>query len=286
MVRKLICILVASFFLGQATVFSQTVAEKVIYYQKGADTLWFLHYEPLLKSNGISVLFVHGGAFTGGDPMNQEPFAKGLTKLGYNVFVIKYRLYLKGKSFGCQTPTPEKLKAIETSVEDISAACDFIFKNASRYGADTSKFFIAGSSAGAEAVMNLVFNPFVQKKGSIQKRFSGVLSFAGALLDINTLSEKNWIPVFMMHGTNDQLVPYGTAAHHFCKATDPGWLMMFGPSTILKEAKKKKLPAILYAYEGRGHEVSNYMFRNFKEMDDFMLSVAKKEEIKPTIYAR
>ncbi|WP_257666737.1 hypothetical protein [Parapedobacter tibetensis] len=30
----------------------------------------------------------------------------------YNMFVMSYRLYQKGRSFDCDTPTPEKLSTI------------------------------------------------------------------------------------------------------------------------------------------------------------------------------
>ena len=65
--------------------------ERITYAIKGSDTLWFERYSPRVQPNGISVLFVHGGAFTGGDPANQYPMGNGLADLGYNVFVIKYR---------------------------------------------------------------------------------------------------------------------------------------------------------------------------------------------------
>ena len=229
-------------------------------------------YKPTTAPNGISVLFVHGGAFTGGDPVNQQPMADGLTKLGYQVFVIKYRLYLKGKSFGCETALPEKLKAIHQAVEDADDATKYLVTNAAALRVDTSKIFIAGSSAGAEAILNLVYNPFVRKGDKNYKpfRYAGAMSFAGAILDINNIDARPPLPLLMMHGTNDQLVPYGTSAHRFCKAVDAGWMIMFGAQTLYTEMAKRNWPVVLYSYEGKGHEVSNYMFRKFKEMDEFM----------------
>ncbi|MCW3092946.1 MAG: alpha/beta hydrolase [Ferruginibacter sp.] len=259
--------------------------ERTVYAIKGNDTLWFDYYQPVVKSNGISVIFVHGGAFTGGDPENQKPMADGLNKLGYQVFVIKYRLYLKGKSFGCETVTPEKLKAIQYAAEDAMDATKYLVKNAVLYKIDTAKVFIAGSSAGAEAILNLVYNPFKNKYDSTYDffktfRYAGALSFSGALLDINTYLSATPVPLFLMHGTNDQLVPYGTSAHRFCNAKDAGWMMMFGPVTLYKEAMQRHWPLILYSYKGKGHEVSNFMFRNFVEMNDFMQNVVAHKKIK------
>lgn len=274
-------ILTALLTFGCIATQAQSAPRTVTYAIKNADTLWMHHYAPQGKSNGTTVLFVHGGAFTGGHPDNQKPFAEGLTKLGYNIFVMKYRLYLKGKSFGCETATPEKLKAIQTAVEDVRDAGDYLLQHARELGVDTTRVFLAGSSAGAEAVLNLVFDPFARKGQAVKHPYKGVLSFAGAVLDVNTLSEKAWIPVLMMHGTRDQLVPFGTAAHRFCRAGDAGWLMMFGSHTVLQEAKRQGLPAVLYTFEGGGHEVSNYMFRRFREMDDFMQTVLRQKPLAP-----
>lgn len=259
--------------------------ESITYAIKGADTLWMHHYKAAGPANGISVLFVHGGSFTGGEPKNQRPMAEGLTRMGYNVFVIKYRLYLKGKDFGCGTATPEKLKAIQTAVDDAMDATLYVVKNATSLGVDTSKFFISGSSAGAETVLNLVFNPFITKKDPrydffSRFRFTGVMSFSGALLDMNSIKADNWIPVFLMHGTKDQLVPFGTAAHRFCRAIDPGWMMFFGSYTIYGYAVANKKPLVLYTFPGAGHEVSNFMFRRFAEMDSFMRAAVEKKKLK------
>lgn len=276
----LLMIIVLLFFSGHA---QQPV--RITYAVKDTSTLWFDWYKPTTASNGISVLFIHGGAFTGGDPVNQKPMADGLTRLGYSVFVIKYRLYLKGKSFGCDMVLSEKLKAIQQAAEDGRDATTYLVNHASELQVDTSKIFLAGSSAGAEAVLNLVFNPFTRKNDTTYNlyktfRYAGVLSFAGAVLDINTVYNHAPLPVFMMHGTNDQLVPYATSAHRFCKAVDPGWMIMFGARTLYDEMLKRKWPVILYSYEGGGHEVSNYMFRRFKEMDAFMQQ-AIKQKLKP-----
>ncbi|AEW01467.1 hypothetical protein A4D02_05610 [Niastella koreensis] len=259
---------------------------RITYAEKDTSTLWFDWYKPVTKPNGMSVLFVHGGAFTGGDPVNQQPMADGLTKLGYNVFVIKYRLYLKGKSFGCDIGVPEKLKAVQQAVEDARDATSYLINHAAELQVDTSKLFIAGSSAGAETVLNLVFNPFTRKQDTAYDlyktfRYAGVLSFSGAVLDINRVYNHVPVPLFMMHGINDQLVPYTTAAHHFCKAVDPGWMIMFGARTLYDDLQKRNWPVVLYSYQESGHEVSNYMFRKFTEMNRFMQQ-AIQHKIKAT----
>ena len=240
---------------------------RITYAVKDTQSLYIDHYKPSVAPNGMSVMFVHGGGFNSGDPANQKPMADGLGKLGYNVYVISYRLYMKGGSFGCNTTTPEKLKAIRLAVEDAGDAARFILDS---LNIDKDKFFIAGSSAGAETILQLLYNPF----GAVNTiRFRGAMVFSGALLDMNTVTPDNWVPTLFMHGTKDQLVPFGTAAHHFCKANTPGWIMLFGAKTIYEQAKAWKKPVVLYTYEGKGHEVANFMFREFEKMDSFMKAV-------------
>lgn len=253
---------------------------RITYAVKDTDTLYMDHYAPAIKPNGMSIIFVHGGGFSAGDPKNQRPFAEGMSKRGYNVFVISYRLYLKDSSFSCNTPTQVKLKAVRLAVEDAADASKYIISNAASLQVDTSRFFIAGSSAGAETILQLLYNPFASPDPFFkQQRFRGAMVFAGALLDINTMRKDNYIPMLLMHGTKDQLVPFGTAAHHFCNANAAGWMMLFGAKTIYEQAKVWGKPVVLYTYTGKGHEVANYMFREFEKMDGFMRSVVGGKKI-------
>lgn len=252
------------------------------------------HYKPQGRSNGMSVMFIHGGGFSSGDPVRQKPFAEGMSSRGYNVFVISYRLYMKGRSFNCQTPTPEKLKAFAVAVEDGADAARFILDRADSLQIDPRKFFLAGSSAGAEAALQMLYNPFSgADTGRFayfkeQPRFAGALLFAGALVDINTMRKDNWVPMLLMHGTKDATVPYGTSPHHSCKADAPGWLMLFGSKTIYEKGKEWSKPVVLYSYKDRQHEVANYMFREFDKMDAFMKGAVsgKKMGAKEVVIAK
>lgn len=257
---------------------------RITYDIKGEDTLYMDHYAPSGNPNGMSVIFVHGGGFSGGDPKNQRPFAEGMSRRGYNIFVISYRLYLKDSSFSCNTPTPVKLKAVRLAVEDAADASKYIIGNAASLQVDTGRLFIAGSSAGAETILQLLYNPFASSDPARfdffrQQRFKGAMVFAGALIDINTMRKDNYIPTLLMHGTKDQLVPFGTAAHHYCNGNAAGWLMLFGAKTIYEQVKSWRKQVVLYTYEGKGHEVSNRMFREFEKMDRFMKSVAAGKKI-------
>lgn len=249
---------------------------RIIYSIQDRDTLWMDDYRPADGGNGISIVFVHGGSFTGGDPEKQRPFAEGMRKLGYRVFILKYRLYLKGRNFGCNMLLPEKMKAISTAVDDIIDVSRYISANAEQLGIDTQRLVLSGSSAGAEAILQTLYNPFVPKDSDPPAygfRYRAAMSFAGALVDLNPLTAERAIPLLAFHGTDDQLVPYETAPHRFCKASDPGWMMMFGPKPISQKMQELDVPCVQYIYEDAGHEISSYMFREFAAIDKFLKGV-------------
>ncbi|AFD07734.1 alpha/beta hydrolase [Solitalea canadensis] len=264
--------------------FAQARFNVVEYAVKNTDTLWMHHYKPKV-SNGISILFVHGGGFEGGKPINQAPFAEKMQDLGYNVFVIKYRLLQAGRGFGCDIPTPEKLKAIRAAIEDAADATKYIVAHAQSFAIDPSKIFVSGSSAGAEVALQIVYNPFAKADKERYAffdtfKFKGLMSFAGAVVDINLVTKEKSVPMLLAHGSNDQVVPYGTAPHRMCNATQPGWLMFFGDKTVYERAVILKIPAVLYTYTGAGHEIASFMFNEFAAMDDFMKKVTKGETLK------
>lgn len=253
--------------------------DRINYAVKDQDTLYMLHYEPQGTPNGITVMHVHGGGFSGGSPASDKSFAEGLRARGYNVFSISYRLFLKGSDFGCGTATPVKLKAIATAVEDVADAAKFLIGKGKELQVDTTRIFLSGSSAGAEAILHLLYNPFAASDKprydyfTKQQRFKGALVFAGGLVDINPVTAANWVPTLFMHGTADELVPYNTAAHRFCRADQPGWMIMFGDKTIYDKGRRMGKPALLYTYVGRGHEVSGYMNREVARIDQFLQNV-------------
>ncbi len=190
---------------------------------------------PAIKSP--LVIFLHGGAFSGGMRSNGHPFCRNLSENGIVSATISYSLSMKGKSFNCDGNLTEKIKAIQLAAHQARLATIWFIKNASDLGIDTNSIFLAGSSAGAEAVLHAGFlNPSEQGhfsdslSGSF--RYAGIISGAGALLDINMITCENKIPVLSYHGTCDPLVPYYIAPHHYCSQNSTGYMMMFGSHAI------------------------------------------------------
>jgi hypothetical protein len=103
------------------------------------------------------------------------------------------------------------------------------------------KIILAGSSAGAEAVLHAAYwtaNDLIDlpEQPALPEdfKYGGVISMAGALVDTNLITKENAIPTLLFHGTCDNLVPFGTAPHHYCDESDKGYLMLHGANSIAK----------------------------------------------------
>lgn len=212
------------------------------------------------------LLYVHGGGFSGGERESGHSICKYLAGNDFASATITYTLYAKDKKFGCDGALPNKIKAFQYAVNDLWLATSFFIKNAKKYNIDTDKIFIAGSSAGAETVLHGAYWDFktmnVYSKNLLPKdfKYAGLISGAGAIMDLNLITEKNIIPMFFFHGSGDVTVPYGTAAHHLCKTNSNNWLMLFGSQSIYDHALKMNGSASLFTYCHGGHEYSGTLF--------------------------
>jgi len=78
------------------------------------------------------IIWIHGGGWNNGTKKNMH--VDGLAKYGYAIASVDYR-------FTRDTIFPAQIK-------DCNAAIGLLWKNASKYNLDTSRFIIAGASAG------------------------------------------------------------------------------------------------------------------------------------------
>ncbi|RYZ82945.1 MAG: hypothetical protein EOP06_20825 [Proteobacteria bacterium] len=86
--------------------------------------------------------------------------------------------------------------------------------------------------------------------------------------------------MFLFHGNGDGTVPYGTAAHHYCKPDATGWLMLFGSHSIYEYAIGKNASAELVTYCGGGHEYSGWLFeKDQQRIVDFLDATLRGEKI-------
>ncbi|MEM6697660.1 MAG: alpha/beta hydrolase fold domain-containing protein [Bacteroidota bacterium] len=214
----------------------------------------FLKNRPLL-------LYVHGGGFAGGkrDGKATQTFAKRMASMGYVVASMSYRLTMKDKSFSCDQPTPNKILTFQKSVEDIWDATNFLMEKSSEVGFNKNQIVLAGSSAGAEAILHAVYwkkKHLLEKSPNLPEnfRYAGLVSMAGALVDVELINEATAIPSLFFHGTCDNLVPYASAPHHYCNYDEVGYLMLHGGASLAKRMEEFKVSYQLVTGCNGGHE--------------------------------
>ncbi|GAB5553441.1 MAG: hypothetical protein Sapg2KO_30320 [Saprospiraceae bacterium] len=221
------------------------------------------------------MIYVHGGGFSGGarDVVSAVQFAQRMARRGIPVASISYRLTMKGKSFSCDRPTEEKIRTFELAAEDIWQATQFLLSKQQQIGFSSQQIILAGSSAGAEAVLHAAYwqpeDINLTKALELPEdfKYGGVISFAGALVDTALITSQSAIPTLLYHGTCDNLVPFDSAPHHYCSEGEPGYLLLHGANAIAKHLDRLGKPFALYASCGGGHEWNDRpMFTLVQEM--------------------
>jgi len=250
-------------------------------------------YFPALENqvNRALIFYVHGGGFSEGkrNDAGIQEFCKKLARHGYVVSSISYRLTLAGKAtgFGCDCPAIDKRNTFNKAVEDLQDATFFMIQHRDKMGIDPQRIILSGSSAGAETVLNAAYQPsYCYGLDSGPVSYAGVISMAGAVPDTSRIYKESAIPSLLFHGTCDNLVPYASAPHHYCKKSQPGYLMMHGSYTIAEKLKKLGTPYWLYTYCNSAHEIAGKpMSENFNEIIDFCYSyiIKKGTEQRTTI---
>ena len=230
-------------------------------------------YKPRsLKDNFPLIIFVHGGGFSGGkrNDKNIVSFANYMGKRGYAVASVSYRLTMQKLGFGCNTKAKDKIDAFNNASQDISFAVNYIVENKRRFKIDVSKIILIGSSAGAETILHLAYNydNKILPKGF---KFAGIVSMAGATISTKKITSKNAIPTQLFHGTDDKLVPYNIAPHHYCSQDKLGYLTLYGAKAIANKLKELGKPYYLYTIKNGDHSWNGRpIFECKKEILDFL----------------
>ena len=258
-------------YLDQVT----TVSKRTYTYRKTKDKkkLRLDFYKPKKIKGALPLLlYVHGGSFSGGkrNDKNTVRFAHDMAARGYAVASISYRLTMKKLGFGCNTSSEDKVKAFNAASEDISAAVKYLLRKKRKFRLNPRKVILVGSSAGAEAVLNLVY---VQpsKTLPIGFKFAGIISMAGAITSLDQITKESAIPTQLFHGTDDLLVPYNNAPHHYCKPNSKGYLMLYGSKAIADKLKLLAQSFYLYTINKGDHSWSGKpMHLCITEIIDFL----------------
>jgi predicted esterase len=220
-------------------------------------------------------LYVHGGGFSGGirNDAGIINFCKKVASHGYVAVSISYRLTRQGteSGFGCDCTAEDKLATFAAAVGDLHDATVFIIQHQEQFGIDPHKIILAGSSAGAETVLDAVYDqPLKYNTDTGTVSYAGVISMAGAIPDTTKVTAENAVPSMFFHGTCDNLVPYGKAPHRYCNPDQPGYLVLNGGQVIAEKLRLLGKPYWLHTTCGGDHSLAGSpMTKYFDEIMAF-----------------
>ena len=229
-----------------------------------------------LEGANPCIIFSYGGGFK----MNTQRsdvtrrFCRRLAdSAGFVVAAIDYRLGLADfKSKGTLAVIKPLNNAIQDATEDLFKALTCILDNASTLHIDPAKIILCGSSAGA--MMSLQADYELCNRTPMTAlipddfRFAGVVAFAGALYSAHG-SPKYTIhtpsPTFLLHGTDDKLVPYGRrSAIKY---------VFWGSSAIADHFAKNGYIYRIDRFNGFGHSVAASLEENRPAVVSFINEV-------------
>ena len=167
------------------------------------------------------ILLIHGGGFTGGTRKRMTYHSVELSKRGFVVATISYRLGYNREVFGSIQ------KAVYRAQQDANTAIGYIISQKEKLKIDTAWFFIGGSSAGAvtslsasyasQAEWNQIAPQFESDLGPLESSnnklneiftIKGIYNFMGAILPV-VFNSGDLIPTISFHGDLDTTVPIG-----------------------------------------------------------------------------
>jgi acetyl esterase/lipase len=183
------------------------------------------------------LLCFHGGAFVSGNKDHDDmiAFCRTFAAKGYVTATAQYRLGMNASS------AVSGARAVYRGLQDGRAAIRHLRANASSLKIDTNKIFVLGSSAGAFIGLQVIYmntsaerpaetqaishfpptlddGPDLGGFDAIEPSNTGgglpnaVVSLWGAIKDTTLIAATDAIPVLLIHGTADIVVPYGVGS--------------------------------------------------------------------------
>jgi len=163
------------------------------------------------------------------------------------------------------------------AVQDAREAIKYIFENAEKFDVDTNNVFLMGTSAGAITALHSVYLDYdevpkdlPEKYGKLAKRenIKGIISLSGAIYDLSYLKGDKKIPLMIVHGREDSIVPFDKGFYLGLKRLTP----VFGGKAIYDEAVKRTIPVKGYFYEFGHSFPSRFQKEIYKNANDFIRS--------------
>lgn len=249
----------ADCFVKQSYDFSQVVIQKDVEFGQATnpftdenDTLVMDIYFPPIsdrrEARPVAVL-VHGGSFTYGSKTSDgvPRWATVLASRGYIAISIEYRMVPLTQVKALRTPDP----VVQMAQEDARAAVRFLRSKAKAWRADTGRIAVGGDSAGAITALYYGYmtnaseglsgtpefpsgiNAVMSISGSMKgeafcARLDADLNPSGCLIscppapDRTSEMSAGGVPLVMLHGTDDQIIPYVNGLEAARRANETG----------------------------------------------------------------
>ena len=239
------------------------------------------------EANRPLVVIAHGGFFLFGsnDGADVVPLCEDLASMGYVVASMSYRLIpqqVLPTAFASGTLPDEFVKAVWRGVHDSRAAVRYFRKSAEEmgnpFGVDTNRIYLGGVSAGGFIALHHAYVDMqseipaeidVTEEGmgggleglsgntGYSSEVNGIFNIAGALQTTDFLNAGTNEPLFSIHGTEDETVPYGEGSIFVSLPDIPGLevelIDVDGSSVVHEAAEAMGMDNCLITVEGAGH---------------------------------
>lgn len=220
----------------QASIFTEVNTQSNIVYGNNtsfanvAQNLNFDFYEPQgdVVAERPLLILAHGGSFIFGNKTDayMVSMCTRLAKMGYAVASIQYRLGYNVFA----ADSVQIYNACLLAVQDMKAAVRFFRKSYTEgnpYKISNDYIFAGGVSAGAVAAVQMAYLDKVEEVPAVinlsalgglegasgnagfSSKVAGVINLCGAVGRLAWIEGED-VPIVSMHGTTDNVVPYGT----------------------------------------------------------------------------
>lgn len=235
-------------------------------------TLYLDFYEPVgdtLSARPL-VITVFGGAFVAGsrDYSDMVEYCTRLAQHGYAAASIDYRLL----SIWSINST-SLIRDAYMAAQDVSSAIRFFKYHCAEYRIDTAQVFLLGNSAGSIAILCEMFMDESERPAEtfqspdlgpmhssgfdeyagFSPAVAGAIPHWGGVINLDVVSEDEYKPLCMIHGTDDTTVPYDSG---YCYGGAFPNLMpyMYGSHAIASQLDAIGITDYeFHPFEGEGH---------------------------------
>lgn len=235
-------------------------------------TFYLDFYEPQGDTLSVRplVITVFGGAFVAGsrDYADMVEYCTRLAQHGYAAASIDYRLISLWN-----INATSLIRDAYMAAQDVSSAIRFFKYHCDEYRIDTEQVFLLGNSAGSIAILCELFmdenerpaetfeepdlgpmhSSGFEEYAGVSPAVAGAIPQWGGVMDLDVISEEEYVPLCMIHGTDDTNVPYDSG---YCyNGMLPGVMpYMYGSHPIAGRLDEIGITDYeFHPFEGEGH---------------------------------